>query len=91
MVSEGARPWGRGRSEFANLGGWLFGSVAFLGGRFGFSSGRGKGEPEAPDEGGTGPLSKIPGAGGGVSRSGRGRWAGRMSAANWGILGGRGG
>ena len=37
-------------------------------------------------------LLEIPGGGGGLSpRRGRGRGAGRVSAANWGFWGGRGG
>ena len=57
-----------------------------------FCSGRGNGESEAPGEGGGVDqflFLKIPG-GGGVSRRGRSRGAGRVSAANWGIFGGGG-
>ena len=65
--------------------------VFLLGGRFGyflffFCSGRGKGGFEAPGGGGIHHLLKIPGGVG----SRRGRGAGRVSAANWGLWGGGG-
>ena len=64
-----------------------------LGGRFRyfkffFCSGRGKGEPEAPGRGGGDRFFiESPRRGGLPGREGR-RWrgAGRVSAANWGIL-----
>ena len=49
---------------------------------FFFCSGRGKGESEAPGGGGDSFLLKIPGGGG----PGGGARAGRVSAANLGIL-----
>ena len=52
-----------------------------------FCSGRGKGESEAP--GGGGDLFFIEKCQGGAFQDGRGRGAGRVSAASWGILGGR--
>ena len=53
--------------------------------------GGGRGSPRRQEGGGGrwGFLLKIPGEGGGVEE-GRGRGAGRVSAANWGILGRRG-
>ena len=71
------------------------GPNTLLGGRFEyifyfFLLGRGgKGESEAPVGGGDRFLLKIPGEGGG--KAGRGRAAGRVSAANWGIFWGGGG
>ena len=53
-----------------------------------FCSGRGKGEFETP--GGDRFFIENPRRGGG-SRKGRGRGAGRVSAANWGTFLGRGG
>ena len=66
-------------------------SQSLLGGRFGyflffFCLGRGGLESEAAGRGGVDFLLKIPE--GGVSRRGRGRGAGRVSASNWGFLGG---
>ena len=64
-----------------------------LGGRFGyflFPLGEGEGGVEAPEGGGGSVfLLKSPGRGG--LQEGRGRGAGRVSAANWGIFWGGGG
>ena len=49
-----------------------------------------KGESEAPGWGGIVFVIENPRRGGGCSRRGRGRGAGRVSAANWGIFGGGG-
>ena len=57
-----------------------------------FCSGRGKGESEAPRGGGGGRVDwNSQERGGGIfSRRGRGRGAGKVSAANWGLPGGGG-
>ena len=59
---------------------------------FFFLLGEGEGESEAPGREGGGDRFFIenPRRGGGASRRGRGRGAGRVSAANWGNFGGGG-
>ena len=74
----------RGRGNLNNWGGWWTFRIFFI---F-LSSGRGKGEFEAPGGGVGDWCVENPRRGGGGFSRRRGRGAGRVSAANWGIWGG---
>ena len=78
----GSQPYSRAEFQENSVDVWIF--FIF------FCLGRGKGEFEGLEGGGGGGLEfllKFPKGGGWVSMRGRGRGAGRVSAANWGIGG----